>query len=211
MRRPHIDYNASKITEIVGILARIIHHVPLNTLLQIYRSLIFPYTLYGIPVWGQAVQRDLKKILTLQKRALRLIFFSNKRSRAIPLFIASNILPVDMLYFETVSTIMHDVFTNSTPNNIRQLFIHSSDDHAHNTRFSSARKFHIQESRLGVKLKTLKIFCFGGLQAANRAIWGRHDFSRRPQERKSPQTLCCNYKTYYEILSPFSTSSWSLT
>ena len=158
MRRPHIDYNASKITEIVGILARLIHHVPLNILLQIYRSLIFPYTLYGIPVWGQAVQRDLKKILTLQKRALRLIFFSNKRSRAIPLFIASNILPVDMLYFETVSTIMNDVFTNSTPNNIRQLFIHSSDDHAHNTRFSSARKFHIQESRLGVNLKSFSAF-----------------------------------------------------
>ena len=47
---------------------------------------------------------------------------------------------------------MHDVFTNSTPKNIRQLFIHSCDVHAHNTRFSSAKKFCIQESRLGVKL-----------------------------------------------------------
>jgi len=56
-----------------------------------YRSLIFPYTLYGIPVWGQASQCDLKKILTLQKRALRLIFFASKRSHAIPLFVASNI------------------------------------------------------------------------------------------------------------------------
>ena len=68
--RPHIDHIASKISKIVGIIARLRHHVPLNTLLQIYRSLIFPYTLYGIPVWGQASQCDLKKILTLQKRAL---------------------------------------------------------------------------------------------------------------------------------------------
>ena len=72
----------------------------------------------------------------------RLIFFSNKRSHAIPLFIASNILPVNMLYFETVSAIMHDVSTNSTPRNIRQLFIHhSSDVHTHNTRSSSTKKF----------------------------------------------------------------------
>ena len=63
------------------------------------------------------------------------------------LFITSNILPV-MLYFETVSAIMHDVSTNSTPRNIRQLFIHSSDVHAHNTRSSSTKKFYIQGSRL---------------------------------------------------------------
>jgi len=66
-RKPHTDHIASKISEIVGIIAKLRHHVPLNTLLQIYRSLIFPYTLYGILVWGQASQCDLKKILTLQK------------------------------------------------------------------------------------------------------------------------------------------------
>ena len=78
--KPHIDHVASKMSKIVGILARIRHHVPLNILLQIYRSLIFPYKLYGIPVWGQAAQRDLEKILILQKRALRLIFFQQKIS-----------------------------------------------------------------------------------------------------------------------------------
>ena len=96
------------------------------------------------------------QILTLQKRALRLIFFSNKRSYAISLFIASNVL---MLYSETVSTMMHDVFSNSTPKNIRQLFVHSSDVHAHNTSFSSARNFiFAEESRLGVKLKSFSAF-----------------------------------------------------
>ena len=45
-----------------------------------------------------------------------------------------------MLYFETVSAIMHDVSTR----NIRQLFIHSSDVHTHNTRSSSTTKFYIQ-------------------------------------------------------------------
>ena len=36
-------YFASKISKIVGTLAWLRHHVPLNILLQIYRSLIFPY------------------------------------------------------------------------------------------------------------------------------------------------------------------------
>ena len=122
--KPHIDHIASKISKIVGIHARIRHHVPFNILLQIYRSLIFPCTPYGVPVWGQAAQCDFKKILILQKRALRLIFFSNKRSHVIPLFIAWNILTDNMPYFEAVSAIINDVSTNSTPRNIRQLFIH---------------------------------------------------------------------------------------
>ena len=150
--RPHIDHIASKISKIVGIMARLRHHVPLNALLQIYRSLIFPYTLYGILAWGQASQCDLKMILTLQKRALRLIFFASKRSHAIPLCVASNILPVNMLYFVTVSTIMHDVSTHSTPKNIRELFIHVSDVQ-YNMRFSGADNLFEQKSRLNMKLK----------------------------------------------------------
>ena len=156
--RPHIDHIASKISKIIGIIARLRHHVPLNTLLQIYRSLIFPYTLYGILAWGQASQCELKKILTLQKRALRLIFFASNRSHAIPLFVASNILPVNMLYIETVSTIMHDVSTHCTPKNIRELFIHASDVHAYNTRFSGADNLFVQNSRLNMKLKSFPAF-----------------------------------------------------
>ena len=75
----HIDYIASKISRVVGIISRLRHSVPLNTLIQIYRSLIFPYTYYGIAVWGQAVQVYLKKVFILQKRALRLMFFAGNR------------------------------------------------------------------------------------------------------------------------------------
>ena len=99
-----------------------------------------------------------KKIVTLQKRALRLIFFLSKRSHAIPLFVASNILPVNMLYFETVSSIIHDVSTHSTPKNIRELFIHSSDVHAYNTCFSCADNRFVQKSRLHMKLKSFPTF-----------------------------------------------------
>ena len=78
--RPQIDHIASKISKIVGIIARLRHYVPLNTLVQIYRSLIYPYTLYGILAWSQASQCDLKNVL-------RLIFFASKISHAIPLLL----------------------------------------------------------------------------------------------------------------------------
>ena len=72
----HIDYIASKISRVVGIISRLRHSVPLNTLIQVYRSLIFPYTHYRIAAWGHAAQVYLRKVFILKKRALRLMFFA---------------------------------------------------------------------------------------------------------------------------------------
>ena len=63
----HIDYIASKISRVVGIISRLRHSVPLNTLIQVYRSLIFPYTLYGIAAWGQTAQVLINFLIILLK------------------------------------------------------------------------------------------------------------------------------------------------
>ena len=104
----YIDYIASNISRIVGTIVRSRHSVPLNTLIQIYRCLIFPYTYYGIATWGQAAQVFffLRKIFILKKRALRLMFFAGNRSHAIPLLVSANVLPLNMFYFETVCIYM---------------------------------------------------------------------------------------------------------
>ena len=53
---------------------------------------------------------------------------------------------------------MHDVSTHSTPKNIRELFIHASDVHAYNTRFSGADNLFVQKSRLNMKLQSFPAF-----------------------------------------------------
>jgi len=52
------------------------HFVPLVTLLSIYHSFTLPHLSYGLASWGQAAKTHLQKILVLQKRALRLMYFS---------------------------------------------------------------------------------------------------------------------------------------
>ena len=147
----HIDYIASKISGVVGIIAPLRHSVPLNTLIQIYRFLIFPYTYYETAAWGQAAQ------VYLRKRALRL-FFAGNRSHAISFFVSANVVPFNMLYFETV-LLLHDISTNSAPQNICDLFTCSSDVHSYNTRFSDVDNFFVfNKSRLSVGLHSLSIF-----------------------------------------------------
>ena len=76
----HIEYIALKISKVVGIIAKLRHYVPLHTLLNIYQSLIIPSITYGLTVWGQACKSYLEKILVLQKRALRFMYFKKRMS-----------------------------------------------------------------------------------------------------------------------------------
>ena len=65
-RKYHISYITSKISKTIGVIARLRHFVPTSTLLTLYRSLLCPYLLYGVTVWGQAPQIYLNQILVLQ-------------------------------------------------------------------------------------------------------------------------------------------------
>jgi hypothetical protein len=73
-----------KISKTIGIVSRLRHFVPINTLLNIYRSLISPYLRFGIALWGQATNIHMVKLLKLQKRVLRLIYFSDYTTHPVP-------------------------------------------------------------------------------------------------------------------------------
>lgn len=74
---------------------------------------MFPYIYYGIAAWAQPAQGYLRNIFILQTRDLRLMFFAGSGSHAIPLFVSANILPLNMLYFETVCSLTHDIIRDS--------------------------------------------------------------------------------------------------
>ena len=82
----HVDHIVIKISRTIGLISKLRHFVPKHTLINIYRSLVAPYLTYGLIVWGQACKSYLDKLLKLQKRALRFIYFSDRNQHAIPLF-----------------------------------------------------------------------------------------------------------------------------
>ena len=140
-----------KISTLVGIFAKLRNFVPRNTLLRIYQSLILPYISYVLAAWGLAGKSYLTKILVLQKRALRFIFFAERCEHAVPLFIHADILPLNFLYFESVCCLMYNVRNRKVPNNILNLFSDTASIHSYNTRSSSANRFYIKKSRLEIQ------------------------------------------------------------
>ena len=149
----HIDYVASKISKTVGIIARLRHFVPFQVVTSIYRSLILPYLSYGITIWGNTSQIFLKKLLVLQKRVLRIMHFANNRDHAVPFFKNTTNLPVNMLYFESVSKLMYDVNNDLAPKNITDLFTQVATVHTYGTRASTAGNYQIKYSRTTLQKK----------------------------------------------------------
>ena len=74
-----------------------------------YKSLLQSMLLYGINIWSQASKKIQDKLLLLQKRAPRSIFFENSTHSAIPLLTETDILPVTLLYFCSTAQVMYDV------------------------------------------------------------------------------------------------------
>ena len=150
----HIDHIAIKISRTIGLISKIRHFVPKHTLLNIYRSLVAPYLSYGLIVWGQACKSYLDKLLKLQKRALRFIYFSDRNQHAIPLFSDAGILPLQFSYYELTANLMFDIRHGNAPRNIRDLFQDISNIHPYNTRSSASHNFYTQNCRLSIQLNS---------------------------------------------------------
>ena len=129
--------------------------MPRHTLLTIYRSLVTPYFTCGLITWGQACKLYLEKLLKLQKRALRFIYFSERNQHTIPLFIDAGVLPLKSLYYEFLAHLMFEIRHRNAPWNIQALFRDISDIHSYNTRPSASNNFYTQSSRLSIQVNLL--------------------------------------------------------
>ena len=155
-RKHHIDHITIKISRTIGLISTL-RHLSLfqkHTLINIYGSLVAPYFSYGLIVWGQARNSYLDKLLKLQKRALRFIYFSDRNQHAIPLFSDAGILPLQFSYYELTANLMFDIRHRNAPRNIRDLFQDISNIHPYNTRSPATHNFYIQSSRLSIQLNS---------------------------------------------------------
>ena len=103
--------------------------------------LLFPILTYGLPVWGQACKSYLDKLLILQKRELRFVYFAKKNEHTVPLFINANPLTLKFLYYKRLFELMHDVRNVSAPPKLCHLFTKTSSIHSYNTRSAASNKF----------------------------------------------------------------------
>ena len=58
-------------------MCKIRHYANSDILKMLYNSLIYPYLLYAVPIWGNADNIHTHSILVIQKKAMRLIAYKD--------------------------------------------------------------------------------------------------------------------------------------
>ncbi len=76
----------------------------------------------SLSAWDYRAKTHLIRLLILQIRAFRLIFFRRAREHAIPLFIKFIFLPISFLFFQQLCCLMYDIQTQVAPLNLLDQF-----------------------------------------------------------------------------------------
>ena len=139
----HVQHICTKIKRSVGILSKIRHFVPMTILIQLYYTLIFPYLSYAVTTWGNTYVSTLKPLTTLQKKAVRLITFSEFNAHSSPLFFKLEILKFTDVVFLQNALFMHDFHANVIPPVFLDFFNPVSNIHKYNTRLASKNAYYI--------------------------------------------------------------------
>ena len=119
--RSHINELCLKLSKTVGILSKVRHFVDNHILVMLYHSLIYPFLTYGVHVWGLTFPSFLTPLIIIQKKAIRIITFSEPKSHSEPLFkslkllklndvIKSNILSCLSVVAQTVTPLLQCIF-----------------------------------------------------------------------------------------------------
>jgi len=88
----HVNFVSGKLTRANGALSKLRYFVPQDILLSLYYALFHSHMAYSAQIWAQRENQITRRILTLQKRAVRLMTFSNFDSHSYPLFARLRIL-----------------------------------------------------------------------------------------------------------------------
>ena len=145
--KSHVEYISKKVKRSIGLLSKLRHYVSENTLINFYYSLIYPFLIYGIIVWGNTYTISLNPLFILQKKAVRIITFSSFDQHSSPLFKYLNIIKFFDLVKLHISIFMYKFHNNQLPSVFCDLFISVNKIHKYNTRLASKQSYYLRKAR----------------------------------------------------------------
>ena len=79
--KKHVDCISKKISQRIGVQARIRPFISTTTANTLFKTMIAPIIDYGDIMWSKGPQRNLKRIQKLQNKACRVILRCRRRTR----------------------------------------------------------------------------------------------------------------------------------
>ena len=133
----HISDLCWKLRRANGALSKIRHYVPIDILLGIYHAIFDSHLRYACQLWAQSETVNTRRVLILQKYALRILSFSPPRTPSAPIFKTFKILTI----FDLVKTLnilfVHQHLNLNLPPDLCNSITFDEIDHNYSTRCQS--------------------------------------------------------------------------
>ena len=159
----HCTNVANKISRNNGVLNRVKQLLPPSSLRLLYHSFIQPHIQYALPAWGGCSAQNKKRIISIQKRAIRTITKSYITAHTEPRMKKFGLLKFDDLYETQCMLLIHDCIYSNAPLSIKNCLslIGGSE---HNLRSEAAKPLDLKtpllKSRAGTNSFSAKAPCF---------------------------------------------------
>ena len=128
-------------------MSKLRHFVSIEICVSLYYSLIYPFLTYGVNAWGNTYTSSLEPLFILQKKAIRLITFSDYNAHTNPLFQKLKVLKFfDVIFFNN-ALFVYNFYSNKLPESFDSFFTEVRAVHNYNTRFASKTTFYISKAR----------------------------------------------------------------
>ena len=142
----HITGVTKKVSRAIGLMYKLRHFVSKKIIISIYYSLIYPFLIYAIPIWGSADNIYIKPLLTLQKKIVRLLIFndnyhnpSGSLAHTPPLFYELNILVIQDIFKIQTAKYVYKCLHNLNLSHLNNMFTYVAG--IFNTALPESRSF----------------------------------------------------------------------
>ena len=156
--KEHILEVSKKLARGIGILLKLRHFVNLASLVQVYDSIIYSYLTYGIIVWGNTYSSNLQPLIILQKKAIRIITFSDFRAHTWPIFKQLSLLKLcDVVELQT-ALFMYQYNKGILPDLFTDLFTPVRSKHQYQTRLACKSTFSLPTTRTNYGIFIIRFY-----------------------------------------------------
>ena len=150
----HIIHTSKKVSKSIGILNKLKNILDEPTLLNFYNSLVHPYLMYCHIIWGKCSSTNMKKLIVLQKKSVRIITNSVFLAHTDPLFSRLKILKVQDLFNYLCCILIFKLIHDQCPHSFSSAINLHRVSHNVNTR-SNLRKYFVPFCRTTMKQRSL--------------------------------------------------------
>ena len=147
--KSHIHNVARKVSKAVGIIYKSSFCLNNSSLRILYFSLIYPYLFYCVSVWASTYPSNLKRLITLQKRVIRIMSRSAFDAHTDPLFKNLKILNLESIYKLQIGKFMYQYRSGLLPYSFNDMFLVTHQVHSSGTR--SSEFFYLPQCRTNIR------------------------------------------------------------